>query len=270
MIYYLSYMELWHFMNDLFDSIAAVLRDGGIENYQNEARWIIGESPDPAVAVERAKRRAAGEPLQYLLGTAPFRYLTLKVDRRVLIPRPETELLAQWLIDQAPAGASILELGCGSGAVSIAVATERPDLTVTAVDISTDALDLARINAAECGAGRIEFIHSDLFSALSGRKFDFIGANLPYVTEEEYRELAAEVRDFEPQIALTAPMNGLAVILRAVKDLPQFLNPGGGAIFELSPHQAAAVASALTGAGLSSGIIRDLCDRERFVTGIMP
>jgi release factor glutamine methyltransferase len=104
---------------------------------------------------------------------------------------------------------------------------------------------------------------------LENQKFDLIGANLPYVTEEEYLALDKEVRDFEPKLALTAPDNGLKLILQSIALLPLHLNCGGGAIFELSPEQAPAAADALRRAGLTAAIIRDLCDRDRFVSGIL-
>ncbi|MBR2624988.1 MAG: peptide chain release factor N(5)-glutamine methyltransferase [Lentisphaeria bacterium] len=256
-------------MNDLISEITRILSGTGIENFIQEARWIAGESPTAQTALERAKRRAAGEPLQYILGTAPFRNLMLKVDPRVLIPRPETELLAQWLIDNAPENASVLDLGCGSGAIAIATATERPDLDVTAVDISTDALTLAKENARECQADNITFVNSDIFSGLAGRKFDLIGANLPYVTEDEYLSLPGDVRNFEPKNALTAPENGLFLIRKTISQMRSFFKPGGGAIFELSPEQADITADFAAENDFKSGIIYDLCGRKRFVTALL-
>ncbi|MBE6364569.1 MAG: peptide chain release factor N(5)-glutamine methyltransferase [Lentisphaerae bacterium] len=257
-------------MNDAIRIVRDILQRGNVENFYQEARWIVEESSSIDHAREIARRRVAGEPLQYLLGTAPFRNLMLKVDRRVLIPRPETELLAQWLIDHAPPNGSVLDIGCGSGAIAIAVATERRDLNVTAVDISADALQLAQENAGANNAENIRFIQSDLFSGVGNGKFDLIGANLPYVTEEEYLTLPGEVRDFEPKLALTAPDDGLQLILKTIDALAEHLNPHGGAIFELSPEQASPTAAALESAGLTAAIIRDLCDRDRFVAGQLP
>lgn len=257
-------------MNDLTAEISRILRQGNIANFTQESRWIAEDAPDRETALIWAARRADGEPLQYILGTAPFRDLMLKVDPRALIPRPETELLAQWLIDRAPHGGKVLDIGCGSGAIAIAVASERRDLQLTAVDVSPDALALASENASLCGVGNIRFIRSDLFSALENCRFDLIGANLPYVTEAEYLTLPAEVRDYEPQLALTAPDEGLALILRTISELPAHLLPGGGAIFELSPEQAPAAAAALENVGMTSSVIQDFCRRDRFVAGIMP
>ncbi|MBE6356724.1 MAG: peptide chain release factor N(5)-glutamine methyltransferase [Lentisphaerae bacterium] len=255
-------------MNDLTADISRILRQGNIANFTQESRWIAEDAPDRETALLWASRRAAGEPLQYILGTAPFREVMLKVDPRVLIPRPETELLAQWLIDHAPDKGCVLDLGCGSGAIAIATAYERSDLQVTAADISTDALALAEENAALCGVKNVTFVNSDLFSALAGCRYDLIGANLPYVTNEEYPFLPAEVRDFEPRLALTAPDRGLALILQTVKELPEHLNHGGGAIFELAPEQAAETAAAMSAIGMTSTVIRDFCGKERFVAGV--
>lgn len=250
------------------DQIREILQTGGVENFRQEARWIIAETADDETAVAAAHRRAAGEPLQYILGTAPFRYLTLDVDRRVLIPRPETETLVEWVLKRAPQGASVVDLGCGSGAIALSLAHERQDLLVTAVDLSPDALDVARHNAEKCAlAGKVEFVHSDLFSQLAGRKFDIVAANLPYVTAEEYDTLDREVREFEPEMALVAPDAGLQLIRRTIARLDEFLNPGGAAIFELSPPQAPAVVAELQKHGFTGWVELDLCGRERFVCG---
>ena len=256
-------------MNNLTRQIADILKNADISNFHQEARWIAEESPSPDTAIHNAEQRAAGVPLQYILGTAPFRDLTLKVDPRVLIPRPETESLVQWVIDHAPANGSLLDLGTGSGAIALAAASERADLTVTAADISPDALALAYENAKICNINNVSFIISDLFSALTDRRFDIVAANLPYVTENEYPDLPDEVRNFEPKLALTAPENGLLLIRKTIEALPSHLNIGGSAIFELSPHQAPVAANLLEKHGFAPAIIRDLCHRDRFVIGTM-
>ena len=250
------------------DKIREILRSGGVENFQQESRWIVAETAGESAAVAAAQRRAAGEPLQYILGTAEFRYLTLDVDHRVLIPRPETESLVEWVLKCAPQNAAVLDLGCGSGAIALSLAHERCDLRVTAADYSVDALDVAKHNAEKCKlSGKVEFVHTDLFSNLTGRKFDIIAANLPYVTEAEYGQLDAEVRDFEPFMALVAPEEGLQLIFRTIAQLDEFLTPGGAAIFELSPPQADITASELQKHGFKSHIELDLCGRKRFVCG---
>ncbi|MBE6377953.1 MAG: peptide chain release factor N(5)-glutamine methyltransferase [Lentisphaerae bacterium] len=254
-------------MNELVALVADILRNGGVENFRQESRWIAEDAPDADSALDYARRRAGGEPLQYILGSAPFRNLMLKVDSRVLIPRPETETLVQWLIDRVPYGGKVLDIGCGSGAIAISLAGERPDLQLFAADISLEALMLAKENAELCGVN-VKFFHSDIFSAFDGEKFDFIAANLPYVTEDEYAELDSEVRDYEPKLALTADDDGLALIFRTIDGLPAHLSGGGGVIFELSPHQAPRCCAALEKIGMRSMVIKDLCQRDRFVAGI--
>ena len=213
---------------------------------------------------ELARRRCRREPLQYLTGRAFFRDLELAVSPAVLIPRPETELLVDFLLASAPAGGRVLDLGTGSGAIAVAAAVERPDLIVTAADISPRALDTARTNAKKYGA-KIRFAASDLFAALGEETFDFIAANLPYVSEAEYETLQPEVRDHEPRSALTAPDGGFAVIARAAAELPCRLAPGGRAAFELSPPQAPRLVILLQSLGLAAYTARDLAGRDRFV-----
>ena len=212
-----------------------------------------------------ALRRCQREPLQYITGKAYFRDLVLSVDPSVLIPRPETELLVDFVLEKLPRNGKILDIGCGSGAISIACATERIDADVTAVDISLSALETAKKNAAANGAERIRFFESDLFSAVDGERFDIVAANLPYVTEEEYQTLSPEVKNHEPVLALTAPDEGFLLIEKTALALEKHLNPGGKAVFELSPHQAERLKKLLESLGFSSGILRDLTGRERFV-----
>ena len=214
---------------------------------------------------ELAQRRCRREPLQYITGKAYFRDLMLSVNPAVLIPRPETELLVDFALEKTPGNGRLLDIGTGSGAIAIACATERPDLDVTAVDISHSALETAKANAKANGAENMRFLESDLFSAVEGETFDFIAANLPYVTEEEYSELAPEVRLHEPVLALTAPDEGFLLIQKTAEQLQKHLNPGGRAAFELSPFQALRLKTLLETLGFSAQISCDLTGRERFV-----
>lgn len=265
----------------LSSEICAELRAADIASPEAEAKFIAeaaGEKrffqlmTEPVSPEAQAKadaivaRRRKKEPLQYILESAPFRELDLYVTPDVLIPRPETEMLVSFCLDALPENGTLLDLGTGSGAIALSVGFERRDAKVTAVDISGNALAVARKNAAKYAlTDRVEFLLSDLFSAVKGRRFDVIAANLPYVTLEEYPTLDAEVRDFEPQLALTSPDAGLQHIKRAVSHLKQHLNPGGDAFFELSPPQAETVAGLLSRAGFSSKIHPDLTGRARFV-----
>lgn len=216
---------------------------------------------------ELARRRANREPLQYLLKVAYFRDLKLEVTPAVLIPRPETELLVDYAIKYLPVGGSMLDLGTGSGAIALSMATERPDAQITAVDISLEALEVARRNAITCQC-KVRFLHSNLFAELEGERFDLIGANLPYVSPEEYTQLEPEVRLFEPALALTAADNGFQLIERAAEGLVDHLNPGGRAIFELSPTLAPRLTEALdkTGAFDLVEVLKDYNQRDRFVS----
>lgn len=212
-----------------------------------------------------AQRRCQREPLQYITGKAYFRDLVLSVDPSVLIPRPETELLVDFALEKTPRNGLLLDIGTGSGAIAITCATERPDLAVTAVDISPAALEKAKENSKANGAENIRFLESDLFSAVEEETFDFIAANLPYVTEEEYSGLAPEVREHEPVLALTAPDEGFLLIQKTAEALRRHLKPGGKAAFELSPFQALRLKTLLETQGFSARISLDLTGRERFV-----
>lgn len=212
-----------------------------------------------------AARRCSREPLQYITGKAYFRDIVLDVDPHVLIPRPETELLVDFVINKLPVNGRLLDIGTGSGTIAVSTAVERRDVRVTAVDVSYEALQIAEKNAEKYGV-EIRFIESDLFSALAGEWFDVISANLPYVTEDEYKDLAPEVRSHEPVLALVAADDGFELIRRTAEALSDHLFPGGSAIFELAPAQAPRLQKLLQSLGFVSGVIRDLAGRDRFVT----
>lgn len=213
------------------------------------------------------QRRLNNEPWQYIFERAYFRDLTLKVTPDVLIPRPETELLVEWCLECLPENGSLLDVGSGSGAIALAVATERKDAQVTACDISEKALNIARYNAGANAPGRVRFLVSDLLSAFNTEKFDLIAANLPYVTEAEYTTLDAEVKDFEPKLALTGGDDGLDLIRELIRQAPQHLAPHGGMILEMSPDQTTAAADLLANelCWCAIEIIRDYTHRARFV-----
>ena len=212
---------------------------------------------------ELFQRRSRHEPAQYLLGKAPFRDLELEVGPAVLIPRPETEELVSIVLTKAPLNAAVLDMGTGSGAIPVALKYERPDLCVTAADLSLEALETAQRNSRKYKT-EIEFIHSDLWQALQGRKFDFVTANLPYVSEEEYKQCAPEIF-FEPVMALTAPDEGLALMKAMIDELPLHLTPGGSAVFELSHRQNPVICAWGRARGFKAETIRDLEGKDRFV-----
>jgi len=178
-------------------------------------------------------RRLANEPWQYIFGHAPFRDLELAVGPGCLIPRPETEYSIDLMLDGLPRGASVCELGAGSGAISLALASERPDLKVVGVELSTDALKWAELNLKKYALPNVTFLHGDLFGPVTGRQFDLVAANLPYIPEGDRGKLPPNVRDFEPAEALFGGSDGLDVIARALEQIPDFLTPGGRIFFEL-------------------------------------
>lgn len=198
------------------------------------------------------QRAASGEPIAYLIGTKEFYSLPFTVRSGVLIPRPETELLVQWIVRKARSGKdlprhdelAVLELGTGSGCVAVSLAKFLPTpCQITAVDASPQALALAAENCRRHAlADRITLIQSDLFDAIDpNAQFDIIAGNLPYVTEEDHRALPRHIKDYEPEQALVAGPDGLDVIRRAIASAPAHLRPGGYLVLEIAHNQAHAV-----------------------------
>ncbi len=191
---------------------------------------------------ELVKQRSDGMPVAYLVGRREFYSLSFHVTPDVLIPRPETELLVVRLLDlakQLPARqpARIVDVGAGSGIIAICAAKHLATAQVTAIDISSAALAVARKNAAEHGvAERIEWFASDLFAALPAeRQFDIVASNPPYISAAEFERLAPAVKDHEPRLALLAGPTGLEVIQRLVEQAAQRLAPGGHLLCEINP-----------------------------------
>jgi release factor glutamine methyltransferase len=209
------------------------------------------------------------EPIQYITNKAYFRNLELYVAPGVLIPRPETEILVDWVLEKAKIyeDVKVLDIGTGSGAIALSIAQERPNFLVTGVDVSLDALAIANKNREDLKLTNVTLKESNLFSNLKGQKFNIIAANLPYVTFEEYEELPLDVKLHEPQLALTAACNGLELLYQTGDSLKDYLTNNGCAIFELSPHQAPIFAKYLEKLGFKSKILKDLTNRDRFVIG---
>ncbi|HLO63553.1 MAG TPA: peptide chain release factor N(5)-glutamine methyltransferase [Azonexus sp.] len=212
-------------------------------------------APAFAQFAEWVERRAAGEPLAYLVGEAEFRGRIFQVSPDVLIPRPETEVLIDLALEKmrALAAPTVVDLGTGSGIVAISLALECPGATVSAVDLSAGALAVATNNAGRLGA-RIAFHAGDWFAPLAGQRFDLIVSNPPYVAEGD-PHLELNGLPHEPRMALTdreAGGNGLACIRRIVAAAAAHLNPGGWLLFEHGYDQGEASRNLLTAAGFKS------------------
>ncbi len=201
-------------------------------------------------------RRAAGEPVQYITGRAAFRHIDLAVDRAVLIPRPETELLVDAVLEYLSEGEwsrrppRVLDLGTGSGCIALSIAHEHPSARVTATDASEAALAVARANAVALAlAPRVSFARGGWFEAVGAdERFDVIVSNPPYISPDEAGELPADVRDWEPHAALFAGDDGLADLREILEDAPRHLLTGGLLALELAEARATHVAGWLDGA----------------------
>jgi len=219
------------------------------------------------------RRRADREPLQYILGRAAFRELDLCVDRRVLIPRPETEVLVDevlaWAAAQDRTDMSAVDIGTGSGAIALSLVHEGPFGRVVATDASDDALDVARGNAEALGlAEKVDFRGGTLFSALeAGEIFDVVVSNPPYVAEAEAETLEPEVADWEPGQALFGGPDGLAVVRELVGGAGARLRPGGLLALEVGAGQAGLVVAEVETIGGYDDVRvrRDLAGRQRVI-----
>ena len=222
--------------------------------------WLFAhgeERIDPVKIDALVQRRIDGEPLQYIRGKAEFYGREFFVDDRVLIPRPETELLVEAAIARAATGARVLDVGSGSGCIAITIERERQDLSVTSIDVSIGALAVARRNA-RTHESNVRFAASDAFDAIRG-EFDLVVANPPYIPRRDYEQLAVEVRDHEPQLALTPGPRGTEMIERilAARRAPV-------AMLEIGFGQLADVRDVAAGYEIVD-VINDLAGIERIV-----
>ena len=216
-----------------------------------ERGWLFAHY-DQALTEEEAEdfaelvaRRAAAEPVAYLVGHREFYGLELAVDPRVLIPRPETELMVDAVLDHIESRANqqvrMVDVGTGSGAVAAAVAANCPSVQIYAIDLSPAALEVAQENVKQHDTrGQITLLQGDLLEPLP-EAVDIIAANLPYITSDEYLNLMADVRDYEPRLALEAGPEGLDLIERLLDQAPGHLYPGGVIFLEIGANQGASV-----------------------------
>ncbi len=246
--------------------LAHVLGKKRMELYMEFDRTLSEESLAPLR--DLVKRRAGGEPLQYLLGTAEFLSHTLKCDKRALIPRPETEELVEALILDARAedcawkSGHIVDVGTGTGCIALALAVAFPEARITAADCSDDALALAAENAEKLGlAGRVTFVKSDLLSAVEG-PIDLLVANLPYIPSAEIAALEREVLR-EPHLALDGGADGLVLIRQLLAQSASKLSPGARIALELHLDHPSLLAAEFPGFA-DAKTVQDHSGRERF------
>ncbi|MBV9879352.1 MAG: peptide chain release factor N(5)-glutamine methyltransferase [Gemmatirosa sp.] len=277
----------------LVGALSARLAAAGVPQARDEARDLVaalldvprfwptmhrGAAAQPALrdaAYAAAARRAAGAPFAYAAGRAAFRHLTLDVDERVLIPRQETEVLVDEVLRAVgtDAGGTAIDVGTGSGAIALALASEGPFERVIATDVSSDALVVARRNAALCARAlraTVEMRHGSLLAPVSGVRARCIVSNPPYIAYEEAAALPASVRDWEPALALFSGAEGMAATSSIIRQSAALLEPGGVLALEVDARRAslAAELAATDGRYHDVRVRLDLAGRERFVLAI--
>lgn len=238
---------------------------------RSKERLAAGEAE---IYVGLLDRRAAGEPIQYITGEAEFYSLPFRVTPDVLIPRPETEHLVEKVLECAARfdEPSIVDVGCGSGAIAVALAHNLPQARITATDVSPRALAVAKGNAVRNGVGdRIRFMRGNLLGAVPREQFDIVASNPPYVPEMDRATLAVEVCDHEPAIALFAGSDGLDVIRRLIPETHRILVPGGFLVMEFGYGQWPAVSALLAETGFDRiEFVPDLRGIPRIACGTKP
>ena len=265
---------------NLLHTLELQLKDAGIESARLDAEILLCHAlglkryqlvtdsqiemalDDIALCEKLLSRRIAREPVAYITGKKEFYGLDFYVDNRVLIPRPDTEILVELALMHAPLHGTVLDICTGSGAVAIAMKHERPDLVVTATDISADAIAVAEMNAQILVRSAIRLLESDLFNAVMSERFDIITANPPYVDAVLKGSLQKEL-DHEPDIALYVQDNGMKVIKKIIDALPDMLRPGGMLFMETGFDQGSEVLKLCIDRGLKCETKQDLSDHDR-------
>jgi release factor glutamine methyltransferase len=277
-------------LGELSAAVAAVLATSHGEEASREARELLAalhDMPRHWVAVERessvsatdwaralsaAERRAKGAPMQYAVGRASFRHLTLDVDERVLIPRPETEQLVDVVLRAMgdEAGGIVVDVGTGSGAIALSLASEGSFSRVIGTDISRDALAVAESNARRCASvlrTPVELRGGSLLRPVTERPLRAVVSNPPYISLTEAEALPASVRDWEPAVALFSTSDGMAATAQLVREAAHALGPGGVLAMEVDARRASVAAECVASHGAYEmvQVLLDLTGRERFV-----
>lgn len=238
----------------VLDWTKTYLTEKGIENARLEAEWLLCEvlslnrvglylnfdkplqEDELATFRSMVARRAKREPLQHILGTQEFMGLEFSTTAAALIPRHDTEVLVTEALRAAPAARRVLDIGSGSGCIAIVIARNLPDATVISVDISPEAIELARCNAVR-NEVRVDFRQGSIFEPVQGERFDLIVSNPPYISEADIEKLQPEIRDFEPMIALAGGADGLDFYRQIIPLAPDQLTPGGWLLLEVGAGQ---------------------------------
>ena len=267
-------------LRDLLHMFELRLRDAGIESSRLDAEillchalgldryQLVTESQtditgsDLALCEKLLARRLAREPIAYITGIKEFYGLEFHVDRRVLIPRPDTEILVELALKHAPKNGKVLDICTGSGAVAIAMKHERPDLVVTAADISDEAILVAKMNSDILVHGKVRLLQSNLFNAVKGERFDIITANPPYVDAILKGSLQRDL-DYEPEISLYSLENGMTIITQIIDALPEMLLSGGLLFMETGFDQGSKVQKLCADRGLTCETKPDLSGNDR-------
>ena len=228
---------------------------------------------EPGLYRSLIQRRRTGEPVAYILGRREFYGISFAVDRRALVPRPDTEMLVEVALERTNARSMYgraLDLCTGSGCVAVAFARARPTWRVTASDVSRDALGLAWENARRAGAAfSLRVVEGDLFAPFDGERFELITANPPYIPSAELGELAPDIRDFEPRLALDGGADGLDVVRAVVRGASAHLEPNGVLALEVGYDQAPRATELFERAGfVEVRVQKDYGGHERVVSGI--
>jgi release factor glutamine methyltransferase len=251
--------EAWYFFEDAF-SISKM------DYLFDQNRECTDEMAEEKYQIYLTKRTVDHIPMQYLLGSQEFMGLDFKVSPAVLIPRQDTEVLIEEILKHTKEKSSVLDMCTGSGCIAISLACLGNYKRCVGVDISKDALEIAKENGKSL-APMVEFINSDLFSGVEGR-FDVIVSNPPYIATEECGKLMEEVKDHEPMLALDGHEDGLYFYRKIIKAAPEYLNPGGMLFFEIGYDQGISVPKLMEEAGFTQIVVKqDLAGLDRVVYG---